>query len=106
MSRAPKRRYLTKTQRNVLRCFDQNNGRARVFVGTRWSTYSPGQAHIFGQGMHSLLHQGWITSKGENQKACYSWTAEGREVYRRGWYIDIFRPPHWQREPADPAPVE
>lgn len=81
-----RRRYLTKTQRRVLQCMAENNGRAIIGTGTRWSVYRPGYAHIFGQGMHSLLQNRWITSRGANDLHQYAWTLEGKLAHERGWY--------------------
>lgn len=82
-----RRRYLTNTQRCVLQCMAENNGRAEIATGTRWSRYLPGLAVIFGQGMHSLLQNRWITSRGANQPRHYAWTEEGKLAYERGWYM-------------------
>ncbi len=103
---AAKRRYLTKTQKNVLRVFAENNGRAEIYIGTRWSNYLQGRAHIFGQAMHCFHHHGWITSKGQNARCSYAWTEEGKLAYERGWYEDIAREPHWLRPQPDPAANE
>lgn len=98
-----RRKYLTKTQTAVLRCFAQNNGRAEIYTGTRWSNFLPGRAHIFAQAFPHILHEGWITRKGQNAPNSYAWTDEGKLAYERGWYENVAREPHWLREQPDPA---
>lgn len=100
-----KRRYLTKTQKAVFKSMADNGGRAAIATGTRWSTFSPGKCCIFRQGMHCLLHNRWITSRGENQIGSYSWTTEGRLAHERGWFIPKnWAEPYWSDE--KPLPDE
>ncbi len=101
-----RRLYLTKMQKNILRCMAENNGRAEIRTGTRWSTFRPGYAHIFGQGFHCMLHNEWITSRGANQPRHYAWTEEGKLAYERGWYYPQVYKPIWQREKPFPAGTE
>jgi hypothetical protein len=100
-----KRRYLTKTQKAVLKSMADNGGRAVITTGTRWSHFSPGRCDIFGQGLHTLLHNRWITSRGANKPLSYAWTTEGRLTYERGWFIpQLYSSPHWADE--QPLPDE
>jgi hypothetical protein len=102
---ATKRRYLTKTQRSVLQCMAQSNGRAEITWGVRWSTYAPGFACIFGQGFHTLTHNRWITNRGENSRHSYVWTDEGKLAYERGWYIAKMWPATWLDPDYPPPPA-
>jgi hypothetical protein len=55
--------------------------------------------------MHCLLHNRWITSRGENQIGFYAWTTEGRLAHERGWFIpQLYSSPHWADE--KPLPDE
>lgn len=102
-----KRRYLTKAQTAILRCMAENGGRAVISGGHRWASYSPGRALIFQQALHCLLQNRWITSKGENEPCSYSWTAEGRDAFRNGFYLHAVRSSYWL-DPVKPdrAPYE
>ncbi len=102
---APRRRYLTKTQKSVLNCMAQNGGRAVITWGVRWSAYSAGRAEIFGQGMHCLLHNRWITNRGQNSRHSFVWTDEGKLVYERGWYIPKMWPLSWNDPDYPPWPA-
>jgi hypothetical protein len=100
-----KRRYLTATQKAVLNSMAQNHGRAVIGWGTRWSSYSPGRVCMFAQGLHCLLHNRWITSRGQNQPGMYAWTTEGRLAHERGWYEPkLYAEPYWTDE--KPLPDE
>ena len=92
------KRYLTRAQKAVLRCLAENGGRATIVTGVRWSVFLPGYAHIFAQGMHSLLHNRWLTTRGQNQPWTYAWTDEGKQAFERGWYIPKVRPQIWETE--------
>lgn len=102
-----RRRYPTKAQIAILQCMAENGGRAVIETGQRWAKYFPGHALIFGQALHSLLQNRWITSKGQNAPRSYSWTVAGRDAYRNGWYIHESRTAYWldQTKP-DPAPPD
>lgn len=97
------RRYLTTSQRAILRCMAQNNGRATIIGGVRRSRFSPGYARIFKQAMHCMLHNRWITSKGQNERSSYAWTEEGKLAHERGWYVPKKRTAHWMDEKPEPA---
>ena len=102
----PRRRYLTPTQKAVLNCMAQNNGRAVITTGVRWSSYAPGQASIFGQGMHTLRHNRWITNAGQNSRHSYAWTIEGKLAHERGWYIPRTWPASWLDPDYPPPPAD
>jgi hypothetical protein len=98
-----RRRYLTKSQRNVLKAMAQNGGRAFIQLGYRYSSFAPGDVQLFAQAWHSMLHNRWVTNRGENQRGFYCWTEEGKLAYERGWYIPQIWPPTWQ-DPDYPPP--
>jgi hypothetical protein len=98
------KRRLTRTQASILRCMAENGGRAIIYTGFRRSKYHRGKALIFGQGLHAMLQNRWITSKGENERCSYVWTEEGRNAHRNGFYVPVQRGPHWQ-DAVKPEPA-
>lgn len=77
------KRYLTASQRSLLKAFVDNNGTAFGGTGTRWSSFAPGYFHIFAQAFHAPRYFKWVERVGDNQ---YVITAAGLAAYARGWY--------------------